>query len=632
MQKIRNWITGWVAGAIMFLIIITFAVWGINFSDQGSEPVVASVNGEDINLRQFQQTYNNFRDQMRKYTNKPLDSNEEELLKKQTLDQLIKDAVISQAAIDNGLHISDSAIREAVKDIDAFDSEYGFDHANYERRIMQMGMTPAIFENRLRVEMMAQQLQSAVTDSAFAFEEEALRLTRIKKQTRDLSYVILLADEVKDSIEINDDEIEQYYDKTSQGLLQPEQVEIAYLELSVEKLTETIEATEEDMRIYYDNNKDKYDVPEQRKVDIVDIKLSPEAEAEEVLLAKNKAEKIRALIESGVSFAEISEKHDDGLKPDMLVSEHGYIAKDVLHKEVNEIVFSMNEGELSEVERTNKGLHIFKVTGIKGGIKNIFERSREIVEKDYKKSEAEYKYFNLADKLVTLTYEHADSLEVAAEEIGIEVQESDFFDRTNASGVLANPKVLSASFNKEIIKSGQNSEAIELNNDHLIVLQVLEYLPAEKKPLEEVTEQIIQILKSEQASKLQQEKGEKILKELRQGSDLFQVSEMFEFEWEQADAVIRDDVSVNRKILRTAFKLGKPQEDSLKFSGVEIDKENYAVLAVSNVQYPDRETLLDVDVEKTKSTLLESKSSDEWFLFVDALMDKASISKDLNKL
>jgi peptidyl-prolyl cis-trans isomerase D len=630
MQKIRNWATGWIAGAIMGLIIITFAVWGINFADGGSEPVVASVNGEDIKLRQFQQAYSNFREQMQKYTGKSLAPAEEEILKKQTLDKLIQDEVINQAAVDSGLQISNATIRKTVRDIDVFNGENGFDRAIYERSVMQLGMTSTAFEHQLRLELMANQLQGAVTNSAFVSENEAVWLTRISKQTRDLSYVILPADDVKDSIEISDDAIEEYYSKTSQGLTEPDQVKVAYLELSVEKLAEGIQVVEEDVRIYYDNNKDKYDIKEQRKVNVIDIKLSPEADDAEVEVARNKAEKLRELIVSGISFTEVAEKHDDGSKPEILVSEHGFLARGVLPGEVDEIVFNLDQDELSVVERTDRGLHIFRVEDIKGGTRNTFENSREVIEKDYKRSEAEYKYFDLADKLVTLAYEHSDSLEVASEEIGIEIQESDFFSRESADELFADPKILAASFNQEAIKSGQNSDAIELDNNHLVVLQVLEYLPAEKKSLDAVKEQITQILKSEQASKIQQEKGQEILQQLKQGSDLSQVAETLGFEWKQADAVNRDDVSVNRKVLRTAFKLGKPAENNFTFAGTEIGREDYAVVAVSKIGYPY--SLLDEDIDKTKAMLLQSKANDEWSSVVDALMDKASTSINSNNL
>jgi peptidyl-prolyl cis-trans isomerase D len=624
MQKIRNWATGWIAFAIMGLIIITFAVWGINFADGGSEPVVASVNGEDIKLRQFQQAYSNFREQMQKYTGKSLAPAEEEILKKQTLAKLIQDEVINQAAVASGLQISNATIRKTVRDIDVFSGENGFDRAIYERSVMQLGMTSTAFEHQLRLELMANQLQGAVTNSAFVSEKEAVWLTRISRQTRDLSYVILPADDVKDSIEISDDAIEEYYSKTSRGLSEPDQVKVAYLELSVEKLAEGVQVVEEDVRTYYDNNKDKYDVKEERQVNVIDIKLSPEADDAEVELARNKAEKLRDLIASGISFTEIAEKHDDGSKPEILVSEHGFLARGVLPREVDEIVFALDQGQLSVVERTDRGLHIFRVDGIKGGAKNTFENSREVIEKDYKRSEAEYKYFDLADKLVTLAYEHADTLEVAAEEIGIEIQETEYFSRDSANELFAEPKILAASFSQEAIKSGENSEAIELDNNHLVVLQVLEYLPARKKSLDAVKEQITQILKSEQASKIQQEKGQEILQQLKQGSDLSQVAETLGFEWKLAEAVNRDDVSVNRKILRTAFKLGKPAENSFTFAGTKIGREDHAVVAVSKIGYPH--SLLDEDIDKTKAMLLQSKANDDWSSVVDALMDKASTS------
>jgi len=628
--QIRNWATGWVAGAIMVLIIITFAVWGINFAGQGSEPVIASVNGKDIKLRQFQQAYNNFRDQMQKYTRKSLSPGEEELLKKQTLDKLIQDEIINQATVDNGLQISDATIRKAITNIDVFSGENGFNRGAYEIGVMQLGMTTASFEHQLRLELMANQLQEVVTNSAFVSEKEAVWLTRINKQTRDLTYTILPADDLKDSIKISNDAIEKYYNKTSQDLLYPEQVRVAYLELSVDKLVQEVEIVEELLRTYYHNNKDKYDVKEQRKVHIIDFKLGPDAEDKDVEIASSKAEKIRKLIASGISFTDIAENHDDGSAPEMLVSEHGFLASGVLPKEVDEALFSMNEGELSEVIRTDRGLHVFRVEGIKGGIKNTFENAREEVEMDYKRSEAELKYFDLSDTLVTLTYEHADTLEVAAEEVGIEIQESDSFSRNSAAGILAEPKVLAASFDKKAIKSGENSEAIELNNNHLLVLQVLEHFPAEKKPLEAVREQVAQILKTEQASKRQREKGQKILQQLEQGLDLSQVAEALEFEWSQAEGVTRDDVSINRKILRTAFKLGKPERDGLTFGGVEIGNEDYAVVAVSRIEYPI--TLNDEDIDKTKLMLLQSKASEEWSSVVNELKEKASISIYSSKL
>jgi peptidyl-prolyl cis-trans isomerase D len=54
LQEIRERAQGWVAWAIIILISIPFAFWGIDsYFGGGAEPVVASVNGTDITERAF---------------------------------------------------------------------------------------------------------------------------------------------------------------------------------------------------------------------------------------------------------------------------------------------------------------------------------------------------------------------------------------------------------------------------------------------------------------------------------------------------------------------------------------------------------------------------------------------------
>jgi peptidyl-prolyl cis-trans isomerase D len=63
---IRESVQGWIAWAIVILLIIPFALWGINqyFGNNGSL-VVASVNGEEITQQAFQREYYLQRDRMR---------------------------------------------------------------------------------------------------------------------------------------------------------------------------------------------------------------------------------------------------------------------------------------------------------------------------------------------------------------------------------------------------------------------------------------------------------------------------------------------------------------------------------------------------------------------------------------
>lgn len=629
MQKIRDWTAGWVAGVILGLIIITFAVWGINFSDQQQAVVVASVNGKDIELRRFQQAYNNAYEQMREYTGKPVSSGEQDRLKERVLDRLVQNELMYQIATEQGIHINDKKLRQVVKDIPAFNNEIDFDFDLYQVIVnRQLNISTAVFEDQLRSELMVNQLQRVIEGSVFVTVAEATQLTKINKQARNLHYVLLTADDLKNSMMVDEDSIEDFYNKTSDGLLTPEKIKIAYLELSSDELADEMVVSEEDLQFYYQENRDNYDQEEQRQLGMVDIKLAPDATAEGVSVATAKAEEIRASIASGSSFEDITKQYSDTSEVEILVTEHGYLSQGDLSAEISTAVFSSDEGVLSEIERTDQGLHIFQVSSIKDST-NTFAQAQEIVENDYKQEQAKQIFFDLSDKLGNLTYEHPDTLEVAAEVIGIDVQESNFFSREDADGLLANPKVLAVGFSIEAIESGQNSDVIQINDNHLFVMRVLEHLPAKKKELVEVEEQIIETLKFAQASEIQHERGEDILSHLSSSDrGLEQIAEKLYFQWTQVQSAKRDDVSVNRKILREAFKLDKPVDGTFTFGGTDVGEGDYAVFAITGVSYPD--TLGDEDIEQSEATLRQLHAANEWQSVVDELMDIANISINSN--
>ena len=624
MQKIRYWVTGWIATVILVLIIITFAVWGINFADQGTEPIVAKVNGQNIKLRQFQQAYGDLLRREQELVGSPLPPDGEQLLKQRTLNTLIEAELLNQGARDIGLRVSDARVRDAIKNIDVFSGEQGFNNRLYEQSIRQMGITPALFEAQLRLDLMTGQLRQAISDSIFVPAKEATWLTRLEKQTRDFSYLILPVDEVQDSMVIEDDAIERYYHETDTDLSAPEQIKVQFIALSAEELAKEIEIDEEKLQDFYVSNKDKYEVKEQRKINIVDFKFAPDSSEEMLDNAHKKAKQIRDLIVEGTSFSEIAEKHNDGSPPEMLVNEYGFLEQGVLPAEVDAIAFSMDEGDISEVIKSDEGLHVLKLMEIKGSIENTLENAREDVELDYKEAEAELKYYDLADQAVNLAYEHPDTLAVVEEEIGIEIRQSEFFSRYDGEGILAHPKVIAASFSEEALQNRQNSEAIMLDHNHLVILRVLEHTPKKKRTLEEVREQIKLTLKSIRASDSQRKKAQAILAELQQGKDLGQVAEQWQFTWQQADQVTRDDTAVNRQILRAAFKLPKPENDAYTFSSTALGIGDYAVIALAKIEYPQE--LDDEDIEQSKARLRQRKLSADWLAVVSGLRKDADIT------
>ena len=123
LQDIRDKTTGWVAGLIMAILIIPFAFWGINYYfSGGKEPVVATVNGVDIKVTQYQRAYSSNRLQMQSYLGKSLTPEDEEYLKKQTLNRLVDSELLKQTTTSANLRISDQQVTDTIKNIDVFKS------------------------------------------------------------------------------------------------------------------------------------------------------------------------------------------------------------------------------------------------------------------------------------------------------------------------------------------------------------------------------------------------------------------------------------------------------------------------------------------------------------------------------
>jgi len=632
---IRDKASGWIAGIIVGALVLSFAFWGVSsYFGQGGDVNVATVNGTDIKLNAFQQSFYTLRKQMQSMLqDDALTLEEEAFVKEETLKRLIETEVINQLIKDNGLRITNAKVVETIKELEYFKDDEGFDRDKYERSIISMGMEPVYFEAQLRMDLLSEQLQAGLSESLFVLESELNDVVRLKSQTRDLTYSILNLSSFTDEGDVDDSEIESFYKANPQRFVEPEKVKIEYLELDVNELAKSITSDEESLRNYYDNNKDKYDVVEQRSVTKLFVKTGEitaddkieEFNEEEREKAKSVIESALVMVKEGKTFEEVIEKFSEEGKGALEFSEHAFMTKGVTDKAVEEFLFSSDKDAISDVIKSKTGLNIVKVGDIRGGPKNVYETVAEQVEQDYKKSEAELQFFELSDQLTNLTYEHSDTLEVAAETVNQEVIESDYFSRENApEGILSNSKIISTSFNPELISNGQNSEAIELADNHIVVLRVVDHKVATTKALDVVREDVISSIKMERAAEKITEAKEAITKQLKDGVGTDALSNDIEVEWTTVEKVTRDDVNVNRAVLRYAFQSGKPDGNKPIILSSRLGSGDYAIILVTAAY--DGEVVEDDEVSKKHDLELKrNRGTVEWQEFLQNARNNADV-------
>ena len=611
LSTIRDKATGWIAGIIVGLLIISFAFWGVSFySGQSAGLNVALVNDNEISFQSFQRSFAQLRKQMQSILGDSLSLEEEALIKNQTVEKLIESELVNQLVVDANLNITNQRLVESIKNIEVFRDDTGFDRTKYERGISNIGMPPAVFEAQLRMDLLSEQLQAGFSETTFVLKAELENILRLESQSRNITYAILGLPSFIEEGEINALDIEEYYQSNPMLFTSDEQVKIEYIDLSVKELAKDVEADEESLRIFYTDNRDDYDIVEQRSIQKLFTRIGEKATDENKAGAKSAIMSALDLVNEGRDFEKIVEEstNDEGV---LEYSEHSFMSKGIMDKEIDDFLFSSTEGETSGIIETKKGFNIVKVAEIRGGPKNTYEKFAKEVEEDYKSKQAELQFFELADQLTTVAYENSDNLESASDAIGKDITVTDYFNRIDElEGVLSNINVISKSFDPELINSGNNSEAIELSDDHIIVLRVLDHKKPYTKPLDEVRDEVIASIRLEKAKEKISETGDKIIEQLKSGNTPNEVTSDLDIEWITVEKVKRDDISVNRAILRSTFESGKPIDKPI-ITSQRLGSGDYAIIIISN----SNDEVIKVDDEQKELTDLRLRrilSTSEW--------------------
>ena len=110
--RIREFITGWLAAAIIVILIIPFAFWGISYYFGGGGKVSAlEVNGSKVSLQEFQRAYQNARQRYQSLTGNSVPADQEAVVKQNTVDGLIDRELLKQvnASLEVTISISSPA-------------------------------------------------------------------------------------------------------------------------------------------------------------------------------------------------------------------------------------------------------------------------------------------------------------------------------------------------------------------------------------------------------------------------------------------------------------------------------------------------------------------------------------------
>lgn len=263
LQNIRDRIHGWIAGIIIGLLIITFAMWGIQsyLGSGGGSVAVAKVNGKTITQQQLDAMYQRIRQAMQEQSGGSLlalNQSAQLKLKQQALQQLITQQVLSQAAHDNGFQISPGQIDDVVTSLPAFQVDGKFSQERFQEILNATNYSQEQFLSDLQKILLINQMQNGITTSSFGLNHEAESAYSLSNQQRDIDYLIIPATQFLASVQLTPDAIAAYYQQHKEEYQTPEQVSLQYIELSPTQLEQSIHISDQQLQQHYQNNIQAY--------------------------------------------------------------------------------------------------------------------------------------------------------------------------------------------------------------------------------------------------------------------------------------------------------------------------------------------------------------------------------------
>lgn len=514
---------------LLLLIVPSFVLVGVSSYNNrgGGNDGVATVDGKAITQQEWEAAQRRQLDQARqmmgdRFDQKLFDTPE---AKQAVLDQLVAERAINAEIVRNHLTVGDAALQKAILDIQAFRKEDGsFDMDRYKAALAAQGMTPDMFDARMRHDLAVQQLVGSVEQTAFAPRTVANRLSDINSEEREVQEMLFPAANYVSQVKVTDDMVKAYYDKNAAQFQVPATIKAEYVVFDQSAVEKQVNVTDAEVADAYNKNKARFTTPEKRTASHILINVKKGASAAEDAAAKAKAQAILDEVRKNPNdFAKIAKAQSQDPGSAELGGDLGVVQKGVFVKPVEDAIYGLKEGEVSGLVRSEFGYHIIKVTKVVPESQKSLEDAKPEIVAELKKAKMSAKYSEMAETFTNTVYEQSDSLKPVADKLGLTIQTVDGLTPTPnpalGNSPVNNPKFLKAIFADDAVKNKHNTEAVEVAPSVLVSGRVVEYKPASKRPLADVEAQIRQRVTQEEAAKLARQAGEAKLAAVKASGD-----------------------------------------------------------------------------------------------------------------
>ncbi|GMR22168.1 MAG: peptidylprolyl isomerase [Acidobacteriota bacterium] len=510
---------GWLMGSSMLVLVIFafIAFYVPDFlapGDQLGSPTgaVAWVDGEPISSQEFLQGY---RLQDAQYRQQLGAQYSPDLLRQLGLDnfvmqRLVQDKVLTLEAERLGLTVADSEVSQNILRDPTLQQDGQFiGKEAYMGLFAGSGMTPTMYEEQVRQEILRQKLQALVTDGVVVTGADVEDEYRRRNEKVHLEYAVIARSDFENELQVTDDEVREYYDENQAEFERPVQRKARFITFTPQLFTGKVTVTQREITRYYNENQPQYSTGEQVRASHILFKTGPDKDEDAV---RQRAEAVLAEVKSGADFAELAREHSEDTSA-ASGGDLGLFGKGAMVPEFERAAFSLPIGGTSELVRSSYGYHIIKVTekepAFTQPLETVQEQIQGVLSQEKATEAMEAAIESAAEKLRA-----AGSIDALTAEYPLLVpQDTPFFGADDPLPQLGNSiEATRRVFEADVLDV---TPAIPLGaGGGYVFLQVLEEREAGVAPFEEVKNQAREQLRKQRAMELARNRADEARQQL----------------------------------------------------------------------------------------------------------------------
>lgn len=512
MEALRRGARGWVGKILFFLLIVSFAIWGIADVFTGfSRATLAKVGSTVITPTEFQQAFQNELNQISQQAGRRItpEQGRQFGLDTRALTRLVGSAAIETHAGELNLALSDDTLVADIQNEPAFKGLDGkFSRLAFESYLRQIGLSEQAFFKLKRKDELREQLTSAMSNAIAVPAPMIDALHAYSDEARIIEHITVDADRAVKIADPDDAKLLETYEANKRQFVTPEYRKLAVLMLSVDALKSKVAVTDDEIKASFEQDKDSYSRIERRRIQQIAFKDKAAAEA------------AKAKIAGGQSFldaAAAAGAKESDINLGLLTK------KDLIDPKIADAAFKLEKDKVSDVVEGRFATVLVRATEIQAGkeatLDEVKDRVRDKLAKAKARTEASKLHDGVDDNRAAgkTLKDIAGILSIPLIEIAAADKSNKTPDGKQAIDSPDGEKIMRASFDAQI---GVEREPVELTDGGYAWVDLIANTPEAQKPFDAVKADVKSLYMENARKKALAELGAKLAERVKNGETL----------------------------------------------------------------------------------------------------------------